>query len=163
MIITVHNSEYNMFYSTICYQQVQQMCFQATTSAWDHIKIVKLIFHMFSFFKSNLESLLQYVAICCQHCSHRFSQKWQLRVCKWNFRVCKMPIFMKIPMKMKRNRIILGCAIGLIACAKHRCTGGWLKLWLQFKMLWCHCRTDPVIIFLVSISQTISSYSYIMR
>ena len=60
---------------------------------------------------------------------HRFSQKWQLRVCKWNFRVCKMPIFMKIPMKMKRNRIILGCAIGLVACAKHRCTGGWLKLW----------------------------------
>ena len=24
--------------------------------------------------------------------SHRFSQKWQLRVCKWNFRVCKMPV-----------------------------------------------------------------------
>ena len=32
---------------------------------------------------------------------HRFSQKWQLRVCKWNFRVCKMPFLMKIPMKMK--------------------------------------------------------------
>ena len=32
---------------------------------------------------------------------HRFSQKWQLRVCKWNFRVCKMPLLMKIPMKMK--------------------------------------------------------------
>ena len=33
--------------------------------------------------------------------AHRFSQKWQLRVCKWNFRVCKMPLLMKISMKMK--------------------------------------------------------------
>ena len=32
---------------------------------------------------------------------HRFSQKWQFGVCKLNFRVCKMPILMKIPMKMK--------------------------------------------------------------
>ena len=32
---------------------------------------------------------------------HRFCQKWQLRVCKWNFRVCKIPILMKIPMKIK--------------------------------------------------------------
>ena len=32
---------------------------------------------------------------------HRFSQKWQLSVCKWNFRVCKMSLLMKIPMKMK--------------------------------------------------------------
>ena len=32
---------------------------------------------------------------------HRFSQKWQLRVCKWKFRVCKMPLLMKIPMKIK--------------------------------------------------------------
>ena len=59
---------------------------------------------------------------------HRFSQKWQLRVCKWNFMVCKMSLLMKIPMKMKKIRVTLGCAIGLIACAKHRCTGGWLKL-----------------------------------
>ena len=28
----------------------------------------------------------------------------------------------------ERIRVILGCAIGLIACAKHRCVGGWLKL-----------------------------------
>ena len=33
---------------------------------------------------------------------HRFSQKWQLGVCKLNFRVCKMPLLMKIPMKMKQ-------------------------------------------------------------
>ena len=32
---------------------------------------------------------------------HRFSQKWQLRVCKWKFRVCKMPLLMKIPRKIK--------------------------------------------------------------
>ena len=32
---------------------------------------------------------------------HRFSQKWQIRVCKWNFRMCKMPLLMKISMKMK--------------------------------------------------------------
>ena len=32
---------------------------------------------------------------------HRFSQKWQLRVCKWTFGVCKMPLLMKIPMKIK--------------------------------------------------------------
>ena len=32
---------------------------------------------------------------------HRFSQKWQLRVCKWNFRGCKRPLLNKIPMKMK--------------------------------------------------------------
>ena len=32
---------------------------------------------------------------------HRFSQKWQIKVCKLNFRVCKMPLLMKIPMKMK--------------------------------------------------------------
>ena len=32
--------------------------------------------------------------------NHRFSQKWQLRVCKWNFGVCKMPLLMKIPMKI---------------------------------------------------------------
>ena len=35
------------------------------------------------------------------HAAHIFGQKWQLRVCKWNFRVCKMPLLMKIPMKMK--------------------------------------------------------------
>ena len=35
------------------------------------------------------------------HYKHRFNQKWQLRVCKWNFRVCKMPLLMKISMKMK--------------------------------------------------------------
>ena len=34
-------------------------------------------------------------------CRHRFSQKWQLRVCKWNFRVCKMLFLIKFPMKMK--------------------------------------------------------------
>ena len=32
------------------------------------------------------------------------------------------------PHENERIRVILGCAIGLIACAKHRCTGGWLKL-----------------------------------
>ena len=39
--------------------------------------------------------------ICSLGSNHRFSQKWQLRVCKWNFRVCKMALLMKIPMKMK--------------------------------------------------------------
>ena len=72
---------------------------------------------------------------------HRFSQKWELWVFKWNFRVCKMPLLMKIPMKMKElgYLVILGCAIGSFACAKHRCTGGWLKLcrarcWFFFQM-----------------------------
>ena len=32
------------------------------------------------------------------------------------------------PHENERIGVILGCAIGLIACAKHRCTGGWLKL-----------------------------------
>ena len=45
---------------------------------------------------------------------HRFSQKWQLRVCKWNFRVCKMLLLMKILMKMKESGcfgvcILLNC------------------------------------------------------
>ena len=35
--------------------------------------------------------------------THRFSQKWQFRVCKWNFRVCIISLFMKIPMKMKES------------------------------------------------------------
>ena len=35
--------------------------------------------------------------------NHRFSQVWQLRVCKWNFRMCKMPLLMKITMKMKKK------------------------------------------------------------
>ena len=34
------------------------------------------------------------------------------------------------PHENERIRVILGCAIGLIACAKHRCMGGWLKLWV---------------------------------
>ena len=32
---------------------------------------------------------------------HRFSHKWQPRVCKWNFRVCIMPLLMKFPLKIK--------------------------------------------------------------
>ena len=36
---------------------------------------------------------------------HRFSQKWQLRVCKLNFRVCKMPLLMKIPMIHIRSQV----------------------------------------------------------
>ena len=36
------------------------------------------------------------------------------------------------PHENERIRVILGCAIGFLACAKHRCTGGWLKLWLQW-------------------------------
>ena len=34
------------------------------------------------------------------------------------------------PHENERIGVILGRAIGLIACAKHRCTGGWLKLCL---------------------------------
>ena len=34
------------------------------------------------------------------------------------------------PHENERINVILGCAIGLIACAKHRCMGGWLKLCL---------------------------------
>ena len=68
---------------------------------------------------------------------HRFSQKWQLRVCKLNFRVCKMPLLLnEKPHENERIWVILGCAIGLlIACAKHRCTGGWLKLWQPLNCL----------------------------
>ena len=33
------------------------------------------------------------------------------------------------PHENERIGVILGCAICFIACAKHRCTGGWLKLW----------------------------------
>ena len=36
----------------------------------------------------------------CLGAYHRFSQKWQLRVCTLNFRVCKMALLKKIPMKM---------------------------------------------------------------
>ena len=43
----------------------------------------------------------QIVANINESSFHRFSQKWQLRVCKWNFRVCKMLLLMKFPMKMK--------------------------------------------------------------
>ena len=34
------------------------------------------------------------------------------------------------PHENERIGVILGCAISSIACAKHGCTGGWLKLWL---------------------------------
>ena len=33
------------------------------------------------------------------------------------------------PHENERIVVILGCANSIIACAKHRCTGGWLKLW----------------------------------
>ena len=33
------------------------------------------------------------------------------------------------PHENERIRVTLGCAIGSFAYAKHRCTGGWLKLW----------------------------------
>ena len=61
---------------------------------------------------------------------HRFSQKWQLGVCKQNFMMCKMPFFDEIPHENGRIRMILGCAINSIACAKHGCLGGWLILCL---------------------------------
>ena len=38
------------------------------------------------------------------------------------------------PNENERTRVILGCAISSIACAKHRCTGGWLILWCYW-----HC------------------------
>ena len=37
-------------------------------------------------------------------------------------------IFDENPHGNERIWVILGCAIGFLACAKHRCTGGWLKL-----------------------------------
>ena len=33
------------------------------------------------------------------------------------------------PHENERIVVILGCANSMIACAKHRCTGGWLKWW----------------------------------
>ena len=33
------------------------------------------------------------------------------------------------PHENERIVVILGCANNIIACAKHGCTGGWLKLW----------------------------------
>ena len=43
-------------------------------------------------------------------------------------------IFDENPHGNERIWVILGCAIGFLACAKHRCTGGWLKLCLN--VLW---------------------------
>ena len=81
---------------------------------------------------------------------HRFSQKWQLRVCKWNFRVCKMPLLMKIPMK------ILGCAISSFARAKHRCTGGWLILWFRLWVIVLHVYINRIVQYCtISIANTL--------
>ena len=33
------------------------------------------------------------------------------------------------PHENERIVVILGCANSIIASAKHKCTGGWLKLW----------------------------------
>ena len=71
-----------------------------------------------------------HLLVCHQlRLAHKFSQKWQLRVCKWNFRMCKMPPFDENPHEDERIGVILGCAISSIARAKHECMGGWLLLW----------------------------------
>ena len=52
--------------------------------------------------------------------SAQISPEMATQVCKWNFRVCKMPH------ENGRIRMILGCAISLIAHAKQ---GWWSILW----------------------------------
>ena len=40
--------------------------------------------------------------------------------------------FHENPHEIERIWVILGCAISSIARAKHGCTGGWLKLWIEY-------------------------------
>ena len=54
------------------------------------------------------------------------------------------------PHENQRIKVILGCAISSIAHANHRCTGGWLILWLTLicvvilghNELICKCNGD---------------------
>ena len=64
-----------------------------------------------------------------QDMTHRFSQKWQLRVCKWTFYGVQNVIFEENPHENERIGVFLWCAISYIAHAKHGYTGGWLMLW----------------------------------
>ena len=43
-----------------------------------------------------------------------------------NFWGVQSATFDENPYENERIRVILGCAISSIACAQHRCTGGWL-------------------------------------
>ena len=70
-----------------------------------YIKIILMIYWLFMMLLFCTTNTLFNIVIngfisCKSKQDHRFSQKWQLRVCKWNFRVCKIPILMKILMKM---------------------------------------------------------------
>ena len=66
--------------------------------------------------------------------SHRFSQKWQLRVCKWNFRVCKMPLLAKIPMRIKEFGWFYGAKLAQLPLQNTGWGWGWGHGWLAKTM-----------------------------
>ena len=71
----------------------------------------------------------------------------------------KCLFLMKFRMKMKKIRVILGCANSSIAPAKHGCTGGWLILWAKQPQHAVVCPRSPISSFATaSVCETTSSH-----
>ena len=85
---------------------------------------------------------------------HRFSQKWQLSVCKWNFKVYKLPLLMKIPIKMKELRWFYGAKLAQLPLQN---TGAQVAGWYY---VLDYCQLDPFRRYFSEILIKIQQFSF---